>query len=72
MRDESAACTAAVLLVTSSSRRHADAATGTTDDMLCMVPRDVELTEPVLFFYNEQHLVRTVTRGDLYLRKGKL
>lgn len=37
-----------------------------------LVPRDVELSEPVLFFYNEQQLVRTVTLGDLYLRKGKM
>ncbi|MGH8037712.1 MAG: hypothetical protein ACREPC_04960 [Stenotrophomonas sp.] len=37
-----------------------------------LVPRNVELTEPVLFFYNEQQLVRTVRLGDLYRRKGKL
>lgn len=37
-----------------------------------LVPRDVELTEPVLFFYNEQQLVRTVTLGDLYRRKGQM
>lgn len=37
-----------------------------------LVPLDVELTEPVLFFHNEQHLVRTVTLGDLYRRKGKM
>src|SRR5688500_17637635 len=37
-----------------------------------LVPVDVTLAEPVLFFYNKGKLVRTVTLGDLYKRKSQL
>lgn len=37
-----------------------------------LVPVDVTLNEPVLFFYNKGKLVRTVTLGDLYKRKSQL
>jgi hypothetical protein len=37
-----------------------------------LVPVDVTLEEPVLFFYNKGKLVRTVTLGDLYERKSQL
>lgn len=37
-----------------------------------LVPIDVSLQEPVLFFYHDAKLVRTVTLGDLYKRKSQL
>lgn len=37
-----------------------------------LVPIDVTLKEPVLFFYNKGRLVRTITLGDLYQRKSQL
>ena len=37
-----------------------------------LVPVDVTLKEPVLFFYNRGTLVRTVTLGDLYKNKSQL
>jgi hypothetical protein len=37
-----------------------------------LVPVDVTLNEPVLFFYKNGKLVRTVTLGDLYTRKSQL
>ena len=37
-----------------------------------LVPVDVTLKEPVLFFYNKGQLVHTVTLGDLYKRKSQL
>ena len=37
-----------------------------------LVPVDVTLKEPVLFFYNKGTLVRTVLLGDLYERKSQL
>jgi len=37
-----------------------------------LVPVEVTLKEPVLFFYNRGKLVRTLTLGDLYKRKSQL
>ena len=37
-----------------------------------LVAEDVELTQPVLFFYFRGELVRTVTLRDLYQRKSQL
>jgi len=37
-----------------------------------LVPLDVTLEEPVLFFYSSGKLMRTVTLGDLYERKSQL
>ena len=37
-----------------------------------LVPTDVPLSEPVLFFYHRGTLVRTVTLGDLYQQKSQL
>jgi len=41
-------------------------------DGMNLVPVDVTLKEPVLFFYNKGQLVRTVTLGDLYKHKSQL
>ena len=41
-------------------------------DGMSLVPLNVTLKEPVLFFYNRGKLVRTVTLGDLYKRKSQL
>jgi hypothetical protein len=41
-------------------------------DGMNLVPVDVALTEPVLFFYLRGTLVRTVTLGELYQRKSQL
>ena len=41
-------------------------------DGMNLVPVNVTLEEPVLFFYNKGKLVRTVTLGDLYERKSQL
>lgn len=37
-----------------------------------LVPVDVTLDEPVLFFYNRGRLVRTIRLGELYRRKSQL
>lgn len=37
-----------------------------------LVPKDVTLQEPVLFFYNAGRLARSVTLGDLYKSKSQL
>jgi len=37
-----------------------------------LVPLDVTLGEPVLFFYNKGRLVRTINLGDLYKHKFQL
>ena len=41
-------------------------------DGMNLVPVDITLKEPVLFFYHNGRLVRTVTLGDLYKRKSQL
>lgn len=37
-----------------------------------LVPVDVTLKEPVLFFYNKGKIIRTVALGDLYKHKSEL
>jgi hypothetical protein len=37
-----------------------------------LVPVDVTLKQPVLYFYNYDKLIRTVTLGDLYRSKSQL
>jgi len=41
-------------------------------DGMNLVPENVALTEPVLFFYFRGELVRTVALGELYRRKSQL
>lgn len=41
-------------------------------DGMNLVPLDVSLAEPVLFFYNRGHLMHTVRLGDLYQSKAQL
>ena len=41
-------------------------------DGMNLVPVDVSLDEPVLFFYDRGDLVRTVRLGDLYQRRSQL
>lgn len=41
-------------------------------DGMNLVPVDVSLDEPVLFFYNRGELMRTVRLGDLYQSKTQL
>jgi hypothetical protein len=37
-----------------------------------LIPQDVQLSEPVLFFYNRGQLVRTVKLDELYRSKSQL